>query len=127
MTLTLQLPIPDKILFANGQNQSRGAGFLRRQAKKIHRERARGEAVRVLADAGISPPNWLKARYRVTYFHLKGPVRDPDNLMAAMKAYTDGACDAGIVKNDRHLFPERPIYKLVDRMPRVEILIEEEV
>ncbi len=33
---------------------------------------------------------------------------DPDNIVASLKAAFDGLQDAGIVANDRSLYPERP-------------------
>lgn len=48
---------------------------------------------------------------------------DPDNIIASLKAYIDGLADAGIVANDKNLWPERPAIQRVERLPRVEITI----
>lgn len=48
---------------------------------------------------------------------------DPDNIIASLKAYIDGLADAGIVANDKNLWPERPEIRRVERLARVEIKI----
>ena len=75
----------------------------------------------------IAPPRWVKARYWVTVFHVSPQVRDFDNVTAAIKGYIDGMADAGVIKNDRDLYPERPRRERVERMPRIEISIEEDL
>ena len=72
------------------------------------------------------PPRWLKAKMSVTLFHPTARTPDPTNLMASLKAYEDGFADAGIVANDRGLWPERPKFERTTRMPRIEITITEE-
>lgn len=125
-SLTFQLPLPDKRLKANKQTATRGGRIAKAKQAKVARERARAEVERVLADAGIAPPRWVKASYVATLCKLTNTWPDPDNFMASLKAYLDGIADAGIVLNDRGLWPERPVFKKVTRFPRVEITVTQE-
>lgn len=118
--ITLQLPIPSPKLRSNG---SFGKAFVYRDAFRKAKAEAVREAQRVLADLGIEPPGWKRARYCVTCFHLTAQRMDPGNLIACMKAYEDGIAEAGIIENDRELYPESPRFVRTDRMPRVEIVI----
>lgn len=95
------------------------------KAVKAARTAAKKEAERVLE--GAPPPRWEKAKLVVTFFLLpKHRGQDPTNAIYSLKAYIDGLEDAGIVKNDRGLFPERPRFVKTDRMPRVELEITNE-
>jgi len=120
--LTFELPIPGPALSPN----ARGHWAVKAAAVKAARAAARGEAVRVLDSAGLRAPRWEKARYRAMLFHVGARTPDPDNFLASLKAYLDGLADVGIVANDRGLWPERPEYRQVAIMPRVEITIEPE-
>lgn len=72
------------------------------------------------------PPRWKKATFKaVAYFPtLRFP--DPDNFIASLKAALDGIIDAGIVANDKDLWPLRPEFHKDAKSPRVEITITEE-
>ncbi len=122
MKLTLQLPHPPPELRSNG---SFGNAFVYRNAFREAKRVAEAEAARVLKDAGIEPPRWERAGYVVTMYHATPQRMDPGNLIAACKAYEDGIAAAGIVRNDKHLYPEGTRFVRVDRMPRLEIEIEE--
>lgn len=119
-SLTLQLPVPVKELSPN----ARIHWSAKARAVKAARVAARIEAVRVLN--GIRAPRWPRAGYCATLFHLTARTPDPDNFNASLKAYLDGIADAGVVSNDRGLWPERPQFCRVERMPRVEITITPE-
>jgi len=72
-------------------------------------------------------PKWIKARMSVQAFFKTRLYPDPTNLMASLKAAEDGIADAGIVANDRGLWPERPTFATDKENPRIEITITEEV
>lgn len=119
-SLTFQLPSPPLILRPNG----RAVEFLKRKARREARLAAAEEARRVLSDNQMEPPRWGKASMGVVLF--LGPRNkqpDPDNLIASLKPYIDGLADAGIVANDKNLWPDRPEIRRVERLPRVEITI----
>ena len=69
------------------------------------------------------PPGWLKARVEVVAYFPTHNHRDPDNLIASLKAYFDGIADSGVISNDKALWPERPIISKDARNPRVELVI----
>jgi hypothetical protein len=124
VSLTFQLPLPPLILSHNGRVNP----FLKRRAVREARAAGKAEALRVLKDASIQPPKWLKACCRTVFYY--GPAdkkRDPMNALEALKAYIDGIAEAGVIKDDRGLWPERPEFRDVERMPRVEITIEPEL
>lgn len=121
-SLTFQLPVPSRILSPNNRSHWHAVA----EAKRKARLAAKIEAARVLADAGIRAPKWGKARMAVTLFHLTARTPDPGNLMASLKAYEDGLQDAGIIANDRNLWPDRPRYQRVARMARIEITVTPE-
>lgn len=121
--LTFQLPIPARELSPNARcHWSRKA-----KAVTAARVAAACEANRVLFDSKTyTPPKWSKARCKAVLYHTRAVTPDPDNFIASLKPYLDGLADAGIVANDRELWPERPEYVRVKRLPRVEITIEPE-
>jgi hypothetical protein len=120
MTLTLQLPLPDPALRSNG---SFGNAWVYRNAFRKAKAQAVAEAERVLTDAGMVPPRWDKVAAVVTQYHITPQRLDPDNLIAACKAYFDGIAAAGLVANDKNLFPDRPRFERVAKFPRIEISI----
>lgn len=118
--LVLQLPIPHRLLSPN----ARVHWAVKAKLVKSHRQAAKVEAWRVLG--GAKPPLWAKARYKATLLTLRASRLDPDNFNAMLKSYLDGIADAGVVANDRGLWPERPEFLKTDKFPRVEIEIEQE-
>jgi hypothetical protein len=124
-SLTFQLPIPAKELRTRNTVGSIGGRIVKARFTKAARVAAKLEAVRVLE--GRFAPKWPKVAAKVVLFHLGAKTMDPDNFIASLKAYFDGICDAGVVLNDRGLWPERPRFERVDRMPRVEITISPEL
>ena len=123
MALTFQLPLADRSLSPN----ARPHWAVKAKAKKLARALASKEAGRVLCEARMEPPRWCKAGMKAVFFLLpKQQQPDPDNIMAMLKPYIDGLADAGIVANDKNLWPERPEVRRVERLPRVEITITEE-
>jgi hypothetical protein len=123
-SLTFQLPIPDAKLRTRNTVGSLGGRIVKARMTKAARVLAKAEALRVLD--GEPGPMWKKAGAKVVLFHLAARTMDPDNFIASLKAYFDGICDAGVVANDRGLWPERPEYRRTDKFPRVEITIQPE-
>lgn len=121
MKLVLQLPIPDPVLSPNAREH----WSTKARATKAARGRAKLEAIRVLDRR--PKPLWRQARYTATLYTMTGRRRDPDNFIASLKPSLDGIADAGIVRNDRDLWPERPRFERTDRFPRVEIEIVPEL
>jgi hypothetical protein len=106
---TIFLPLPRRELFPNFH------GHWRPKHREISHARlaAKNAAMNTLGPR--RPPMWEKCRM-VVKFSMPHLRHDPANLMASLKAYEDGLQDAGIIANDRGLWPERPI---IERDPCV--------
>jgi Holliday junction resolvase RusA-like endonuclease len=76
--------------------------------------------------AGWKKPMWLKASAKVVAFFPTAQRMDPTNLLDALKGPFDGLEDAGIIVNDKNLWPERPVLHTKQTNPRIEITITEE-
>jgi len=69
------------------------------------------------------PPGWLKARLEVKAFFKTMSFPDPGNFMASLKSSEDGIADAGIILDDKSLWPERPVFAKDKENPRLELTI----
>lgn len=119
-SLTITIPLPPRAVSPNARiHWSKKAS-----ATKSYRREAWASAV---AAINGSPPRWLKAKMQVFAYFPNRRFPDPGNLMASLKAAEDGICDAGIVANDRGLWPERPVFNVSAGAPRIEIIITEEL
>ncbi len=96
------LPLPPAALFPNDKSH----WTVKQRHIRLARWRANVEARKAL---GNNPaPYWRKAAL-VVRFSFPGACRhDPSNLMRSLKAYEDALQDAGIIVNDKGLWPERP-------------------
>lgn len=68
---------------------------------------------------------WDRAEIRAVFCVPDARRRDPDNLMACMKAAWDGFVDAQILSDDRGLVLYPPTLVIDRKRPRVEIEITE--
>lgn len=66
---------------------------------------------------------WVRAEARTTFYLPDRRRRDPDNLMAAMKAAWDGLVDARVLADDNQLVAHPPTLTVDRSWPRVEIEI----
>ena len=121
-TLTIVLPIPNKVLSPNCMIASVGGRFMKAAAAKKCRRLAR-EAIEV-EDIQTAP--WKFAEVSAYYFHKDKRRRDEDNFQSMLKATYDGVVDSGLVVDDDSLHMRKhPPTFLVDKLnPRVEIVIE---
>jgi hypothetical protein len=120
-SLTITIPLPPQGCKPNGQH---GHWAKKANDKKMYRAAAMHCAVSALK--GKKPPMWLKAKMQVKAYFMTTNFPDPTNLMASLKAAEDGIQDAGIVANDRGLWPERPEMFKDAKNPRIEITITPE-
>jgi len=51
---------------------------------------------------------------------------DPDNIISSLKSAFDGLQDAGVVANDRGLWPERPVISVGEGVNEVWLVVSEE-
>ncbi|TFB96553.1 MULTISPECIES: hypothetical protein [unclassified Cryobacterium] len=64
-------------------------------------------------------PELGKCRVTLTWFVVDKRVRDVDNLWPLVKALCDGLVDAGIVRDDRPEFMEKPA-PIIQWLPKTE-------
>lgn len=72
------------------------------------------------------PAGWIKAKLEVRAFFKTLNFPDPTNFPLSLKAAIDGIADAGIIANDKGLWPERPVFAKDSINPRIEITITKE-
>lgn len=119
-SVTIVLPHPPLPLRPNSRTHWRSKA----RAVKAYRALAKISATRSLAmDA---PPCWAKARVRVVWRCRTKIHPDPDNIIASLKAAFDGLADAGVVENDRGLWPERPRIETGASWAEVVLTVEED-
>jgi crossover junction endodeoxyribonuclease RusA len=118
--ITIVLPHPPAPLRPNARcHWARKA-----KAVKAYRKLAQMRALEALAMR--NPPMWERATVVVIWRSTTARHPDPDNIIASLKASFDGLADAGIIENDKGLWPERPIIETKARWPEVVLQIEEE-
>jgi Holliday junction resolvase RusA-like endonuclease len=98
----------------------------RRKAQAVKAYRAMAKAYALQALAMQRQPMWTKAKVNIIWRCTKRIHPDPDNIVASMKAAFDGIADAGIVENDKGLWPERPIIETGAHWPEVVLRVEGE-
>ena len=116
-SITIILPIPARKLSPNARVHWAEKAKLTRAARKAAYFAAL-EALNLR-----KPPGWSKARLDVKAFFKTRNFPDPDNLTASMKSSIDGIADAGIILDDKSLWPERPVFEKDASNPRVELTI----
>jgi crossover junction endodeoxyribonuclease RusA len=120
-SITITISLPPKGCRPNG---SHGHWRAKSSAKKLYRKAC--HLATLEATQGHPPQRWLKASAQVSAYFPTARHMDPDNLIASLKAAFDGIADAGIVANDKGLWPLRPIISKDAGNPRVEITITPE-
>lgn len=120
-SITITIPLPPKECRPNG---SHGHWAQKAKAKKAYRRKVHLITLEAIGK-GI-PERWVKAKVNIKAYFKTARHLDPDNLVASLKSALDGIADAGVVANDKGLWPERPeIYKDA-KNPRIELTVTEE-
>lgn len=116
-TVTIEIPWPGKY---NDPN-SRPPHWT---AKSQHVSRARRTAREACWASGEYGQLWKRARVCVTAYHKTKRFRDPQNIIAMLKATIDGVEDAGVLLDDTGL-EWGPVTRLKDKdNPRVVLVFE---
>jgi|GEM_PF-6268102 len=118
--LTLHLPLPSRMLSPHW----RGAWTVAAAAKRQARSTAKREAMRLLEEIGLAPPRWAKGRLLAIGHQAHPRFPDPEEFVAALKAYLDGFAEAGLLAPDRDFWPDRPQFHLVESHPYLELTLE---
>ena len=119
-SITITLPVPSRKLSPNARIHWAAKAKITKKARTA----AYYACIEVLGKR--ASPSWGKSRYLVHAYFKTAAARDADNFMASLKGYIDGIADAGIVTNDRDLWPERPVFAKDAANPRIEITITPE-
>jgi hypothetical protein len=119
-TLTVTIPIPPMAL----RNNARVHWAKKSSAVKTYRFQTHMLALKA---CGGKCPRWKKATVQVTAYFPTARHLDPTNLIDALKSAFDGLQDAGVIEDDRDLWPLRPVIVTRDKNPRVELTIQEEI
>lgn len=120
MKITIVLPHPPAALRPNARTHYQAKA----RATNLSRRLAKVYAIAALALR--TPPLWKRAKVTITWRCCKQIHPDPDNIVASCKAYFDGLADAGIIENDRGLWPERPMIETGASWPEMVLTVEEE-
>lgn len=121
-SLTITLPLPPKEVSQNARCHWRKKGPI----TKKQRIDALLCAVYVVNRSVLVSPRWKKASVKIRAHFPTKRHPDPMNFIGSLKASFDGLEDAGIIENDRGLWPERPEFFTDAKNPRVELTITEE-
>ncbi|MDW8006446.1 MAG: hypothetical protein RMJ05_06975 [Thermomicrobium sp.] len=95
--IVLVLPLPPATLSPN----ARVHVLDRAKAARLVREDTRRLARSALAEQGLDEPRWARALVRYRWRASRGPMPDPDNLIARCKPVLDGIVAAGALASDR--------------------------
>ena len=117
-SITISLPIPDRRLSPN----ARVHWSVKARLVKAHRIRAKVFAMGI---AGCKPM-WAKASLHTEWRFPTARFWDADNCIASLKSYIDGLADAGLVANDRVIWPERPTMTKDKDFPCVVLTLTQE-
>lgn len=116
--MKIVLPLPPRALSPN----SRGHWAPKARAVKQYRMIAFIAARNAGAGRG---PAWESAEVRAVFCVPDARRRDPDNLMASLKAAWDGIVDAKQLTDDKALIIHPPKVVVDRKWPRVEIELTE--
>jgi len=119
-SITITLPHPPHAVKPNAR------AHWPAKAAAVKRYRRASWAASVAALSGNTPPRWTKARMQIRAYFKTLQFPDPANFMASLKSAEDGIEDAGIIANDRGLWPERPEFFKDAINPRIESTITQE-
>jgi crossover junction endodeoxyribonuclease RusA len=114
--MRLILPLPPRELAPNRRPHWAA------KAKAVREYRTRAWAVARNVSNG-QRLDWERAEVRTVFMLPDRRRRDPDNLMAAMKAAWDGIVDAHVLTDDRYLILHPPTLMVDRARPRVEITL----
>ena len=122
-SITITLPLPNKMLSPNHTVGSIGGRMAKAQAIKSYRQNAWLATLAHVAEGHVSP---MQSAQVTLTFHLPDQRRrDIGNLEASMKPAYDGLVDAGLIVDDDYLHLRHlPSTIEIDKgNPRVEITV----
>jgi len=120
-TVTIILPLPNRVLHPNYHAASRGGRMQIHAATKKYQRLSR-EAVEAIK---IQTGPWQLASIKAVFYHKTNRRRDDVNSLQSLKAAYDGLVDAGLLVDDdaKHLQTQTPEFFIDKVDPRVELTI----
>lgn len=120
-TVTIVIPIPNKVLSPNYITASMRGRFMKASAAK----KLRKETKEAVVSHCIEDCPWKKAAVKPVFYHKEFRIRDDDNYVGMLKAAYDGIVDAGLLLDDNSQVMERekPVFKIDKLHPRVELIV----
>jgi len=120
-TVTIILPLPDRILSPNRPPGSLGGRMAKSRTAKKYRQLAK---CLVLAE-GVDSGPWQRATIQAAFYHKVQRRRDDVNHLAMLKPVYDGLVDAGLLSDDdsEHLTTLPATFAIDRESPRVELTI----
>jgi len=125
-SILITLPLPARELSPNARVHWAKKSKITKKARRTAFVLATAAVIRALAPSCHTFPHWKKAKMQIKAYFKTRRFPDPTNFMASLKSYEDGIADAGVVENDRGLWPERPEFFTDKANPRIEITISQE-
>jgi crossover junction endodeoxyribonuclease RusA len=97
--IVIDLPLPPRELSPNARVHPLQRAHNARRWRCMTCYVARG----ALVEAGLVAPRWKRAHVQYTWRSSRGPLPDPDNVIARCKAVLDGLVDAELLADDREV------------------------
>ena len=121
-SITIVIPIPNKILSPNCMIASQRGRFMRAAAAKKCRRLAKA----AVEEEQLETLPWNFVELRPSFYFKINRKRDRNNYMSMLKSTIDGIVDAGLIPDDNseHIREHWPEMLIDKNDPRVEILIE---
>lgn len=120
-SVTIILPLPNKVLSPNFPVASRGMMFAKAAAIKKYRY----SAMQAIITERIETAPWEKVTLKASFYYKTNRKHDDDNAMGSIKAARDGIVDAGLVIDDDWIYMKQlpPVFAIDRSHPRVVIEI----
>jgi Holliday junction resolvase RusA-like endonuclease len=120
-SITIVLPLPNKVLSPNCMTGSFGGRILKATSTKKYRRQAR-EAVEA---ERVDTAPWTAVSVKASFYFRDARRRDQRNAESSLKAAYDGIVDAGLVADDdyHHMKGENTEFHVDKKNPRVMLRI----
>ncbi len=120
-TVTIILPLPNRVLHPNHPVISHGGRMKKAAAAKRYRRLAR----QATEENNVATAPWQLASIKAHFYHKTSRRRDDVNSMQSLKSAYDGIVDAGLLVDDdsEHLKTLTPEFHKDTVFPRVELII----
>lgn len=121
-SITIVLPIPNRVLSPNCMIASQRGRFMKATAAK----KCRRLAQLAVEEEQLETLPWNFIEIKPVFYFQINRKRDRNNYMAMLKSTIDGIVDAGLILDDNseHIRETWPEMLIDENNPRVEILIE---